>query len=184
VRGHLGSIEAGRVQTAERGPGPRLREWRNEDVFRFGQFELVPARRLLAKEGRAVKIGSRAFDVLTVLVGNAGSVVESQELMVRVWGKVVVEDSNLRVHISTLRRLLEDDGRENRYIVHVARRGYVFVAGPLPASESMGGGARFGDSNLPCERSVGARVSRTNSAVAMHLPFAPAKQSSAQPSSS
>ena len=48
--------------------------------------------------------------------------------MSRVWPDVIVEDTNLRVHICALRRVLGDDGLESRYIVYVARRGYVFVA--------------------------------------------------------
>jgi DNA-binding winged helix-turn-helix (wHTH) protein len=104
-------------------------------VLKFGSFELSPARRLLAREGRALKIGSRAFDLLIVLVENAGRVISKDELLSRVWGNVIVEDTNLRVHVSFLRRLLGDDGLESRYIVHVARRGYIFVA-PLEHSES------------------------------------------------
>lgn len=99
-----------------------------EDVFRFGPFELVPKRRWLSMKGRPVKIGSRALDLLVVLVENAGKVVGKRELILQVWGSVIVEDANLRVHISALRRLLGDDGVESRFIVHVARRGYIFVA--------------------------------------------------------
>jgi DNA-binding winged helix-turn-helix (wHTH) protein len=99
-----------------------------EGVFRFGGFELVPARRLLARHGRAVKVGSRAFDLLIVLVENAGQVVGKHELISCVWGNLIVEDTNLRVHISRLRRIFGDDSRESRYIAHVARRGYMFVA--------------------------------------------------------
>jgi DNA-binding winged helix-turn-helix (wHTH) protein len=106
----------------------------DESVFRFGPFELRPARRLLIKDGRAVKVGSRALDLLVALVQNAGTVIEKDELISRVWANVVVEDTNLRVHIAALRRLLGDDGLDSRYIVHVARRGYVFVA-PLVVTD-------------------------------------------------
>ena len=101
---------------------------RDETVFRFGNFELTPTRRLLSREGRTVKLGSRALDLLVALVESAGTVVTKDDLISRVWANVVVEDTNLRVHISALRRLLGDDGLESRYILHVARRGYVFVA--------------------------------------------------------
>src|SRR5262249_21973942 len=105
----------------------------DETVFRFGSFELTPARRLLCKDGRTVKVGSRALDLLVTLVESAGTVVTKRDLLSRVWANVVVEDTNLRVQVSILRRLLGDDGLENRYILHVARRGYVFVA-PLGLS--------------------------------------------------
>jgi DNA-binding winged helix-turn-helix (wHTH) protein len=97
-------------------------------VFRFGSFELTPARRQLLRDGRAVKVGSRAFDILVALVESAGRVISKDQLMLQVWSSVIVEDTNLRVHISNLRRLLGDDRLDTRYIVHVARRGYVFVA--------------------------------------------------------
>jgi DNA-binding winged helix-turn-helix (wHTH) protein len=104
-------------------------------AFAFGKFKLIPAQRLLTQGGRSLKLGSRALDILVTLVQRAGEIVSRDELMSRVWSNVIVEDTNLRVHISTLRRVLEDDGLHNRYIVHVARRGYVFVA-PLMAKSA------------------------------------------------
>jgi DNA-binding winged helix-turn-helix (wHTH) protein len=109
-----------------------------DGVFSFGNFELLPKRRLLTRDGKPVKIGSRALDLLVVLVENAGNVIAKNDLILRVWGNVIVEDTNLRVHISVLRRVLGDDGFESRFIVHVARRGYIFVA-PLgrPVGDSI-----------------------------------------------
>jgi len=100
-----------------------------EDVeFRFGGFELFPVRRRLSRGGRTLKVGSRALDLLVTLVERAGRVVSKDELISRVWPDVVVEDTNLRVNIYNLRRVLGDDGLDERFIVYVARRGYVFVA--------------------------------------------------------
>ena len=100
----------------------------DEPVFRFGGFTLFPVRRLLARDGRAVKVGSRALDLLVALVERAGRVVTKDELFSLAWPNSVVEDTNLRVNIFNLRRALGDDGMEDRYIVYVARRGYMFVA--------------------------------------------------------
>ena len=100
----------------------------DERVFFFGSFELYPARRLLVKDGVSVKIGGRAFDLLIILVENAGRIVANQELIARVWGKLIVVDTNIRVHVASLRRVLGDNRYDSRYIVHVARRGYIFVA--------------------------------------------------------
>jgi DNA-binding winged helix-turn-helix (wHTH) protein len=99
-----------------------------DGVLSFGSFELVPNRRLLSRDGKPVRIGKRALDLLFVLVENAGNVIANNDLILQVWGNAIVGDSNVRVHISALRRVLGDDGFENRFIVHVARRGYVFVA--------------------------------------------------------
>ena len=100
----------------------------DERVFFFGSFELYLARRLLLKDGVTVKIGGRAFDLLIMLVENAGRIVANQELIAGVWGKLIVVDTNIRVHVASLRRVLGDTRYDSRYIVHVARRGYIFVA--------------------------------------------------------
>ncbi|MBQ5945942.1 winged helix-turn-helix domain-containing protein [Massilia sp. ST3] len=99
-------------------------------AFTFGPFELHPVRRLLLRNGEPVQIGSRAFDVLTLLLERAGAIVGKEELMARAWPRTCVEESNLRVHISALRKVLEKDGDGVRYIDNVAGRGYSFV-GPV-----------------------------------------------------
>jgi DNA-binding winged helix-turn-helix (wHTH) protein len=113
-----------------------------ETVFKFENFELIPTRRLLMRDGRAVKIGSRAFDLLVALVERAGNVVGKNDLFVRVWAKLVVEESNLRVHIACLRRLLGDDYLESRYIVHVATQGYIFVVPVCVTNHTVPRGSR------------------------------------------
>ena len=100
----------------------------DDRVFYFGSFELYPAKRLLVNDGVSLKVGGRAFDLLVMLVENAGRIVAKQELIAGVWGKLIVVDTNIRVHVASLRRLLGDNRCDNRYIVHVARRGYIFVA--------------------------------------------------------
>ena len=104
----------------------------NTAPFAFGPFELHPLRRTLLRNGEPVQIGSRAFDVLTLLLERAGAVVGKEELMARAWPRTCVEESNLRVHISALRKLLEKGSDGLRYIDNVAGRGYSFV-GPVSA---------------------------------------------------
>lgn len=103
-------------------------------VFSFGPFRLFPSQRLLLEAGSRVQIGSRAFDILTVLVDRAGEVVGKNELMDRVWPKVFVDDSNLKTQVSALRRVLGEGHAGRRFIVTVPGRGYNFVA--LVTSES------------------------------------------------
>jgi DNA-binding winged helix-turn-helix (wHTH) protein len=95
--------------------------------FTFGPFCLLPRQRLLLDSGRPVRIGSRAFDILAVLVERPGELVTSKELLARVWPTTTVCDDNLSVHISALRRVLKGGG-ESRCIVNVPGRGYFFVA--------------------------------------------------------
>ncbi len=94
----------------------------------FGPFRLSAAERVLQRGDETIPVGSRALDVLIVLVERAGEVVPHRELIERVWPDVVVEDANLRVHLSNVRKLLQDGKDGQRYIANVAGRGYSFVA--------------------------------------------------------
>jgi DNA-binding winged helix-turn-helix (wHTH) protein len=72
------------------------------DVAYFGRFRLSPGERRLERDGEPVQLHSRAFDILHVLVEQAGRVVGQRELISRVWLGLVVEETNLRVQICTL----------------------------------------------------------------------------------
>jgi DNA-binding winged helix-turn-helix (wHTH) protein len=96
-------------------------------AFSFGPFRIVPRARLLECDGQRTPVGSRAFDILCVLVGRPGEVVSKDELMARVWPDVTVGESNLRVNIAQLRRALGDGRDGKRYIANVPGRGYCFV---------------------------------------------------------
>lgn len=97
--------------------------------LRFGPWRLLPAERQLLREGRPVALGGRAFDLLVLLVQRSGQVVAKDEIHERVWAGLVVEDNNLQVQVSTLRKLLGHEA-----IVTVAGRGYSFVM-PLADDE-------------------------------------------------
>jgi predicted ATPase/DNA-binding winged helix-turn-helix (wHTH) protein len=99
----------------------------DERLISFGSFRLSPRQRLLLEGDRPVRLGSRALDILAVLAENAGRVVPKEELIARVWPKVFVEESNLKIQVSALRRALGDGQGGNRYIVTVPGRGYEFV---------------------------------------------------------
>src|SRR6201984_2847247 len=75
----------------------------------FGRFRLLPHRRELYADGVAVELGSRAFDVLMVLTEARGALVTKDEIMARVWPDTVVEENNLVVQISGLRKALAED---------------------------------------------------------------------------
>jgi len=94
----------------------------------FGSFRLIPTQFLLLKRDKPVLLGSRALQILIVLLERPGEVVSKQELMTRVWPGVFVEPANLSVHISALRRTLRDRRDGNRFIINIPGRGYGFVA--------------------------------------------------------
>jgi DNA-binding winged helix-turn-helix (wHTH) protein/TolB-like protein/Tfp pilus assembly protein PilF len=96
-------------------------------TFRFGEFTLVPSERLLLRSGQPIALTGKAFDLLVVLVRNSGRLVGKDELLAAVWPGLVVEEVNLSVNISVLRKVLVDaDG--NGWIETVPRRGYRFAA--------------------------------------------------------
>ena len=100
----------------------------DETVFAFGSFRLAPARHILLEDGKPLRVGSRAFDILAALVEHAGQTVSREELTARAWPGTIVEENALRVHVVALRRALRDGHAGKRYIVNNPGRGYVFVA--------------------------------------------------------
>ena len=99
----------------------------------FGPFRLLPTQFLLLEGDHPVRLGSRALEILIVLLERPGDLVSKQELMARVWPDVFVEPTNLTVHICALRRALRDGRDGNRFIINIPGRGYGFVA-PVEAS--------------------------------------------------
>jgi DNA-binding winged helix-turn-helix (wHTH) protein len=94
----------------------------------FGPYRLDAAQRLLLEGDKPVRLGSRAFDILTALVERAGEVVGKEELIARAWPKTFVQEANLKIQVSALRRALGDGQGDNRYVATVVGRGYNFVA--------------------------------------------------------
>src|SRR6202522_1882114 len=97
-------------------------------IAAFGPFRLRTTQRVLEKDGVALKIGSRALDLLVTLVERAPDVVIRSDLISRVWGNLVIDESSLRWHIASLRKTLGDDESGARYVTNVAGRGYCFAA--------------------------------------------------------
>src|SRR6202162_6407813 len=94
----------------------------------FGPFRLLGAQRLLLEGDTPVRLGSRAFDILAALVERAGEVVGKEDLIGRAWPQTLVEESNLKIQVSALRRAIGDGQGGHRYVVTVPGRGYNFVA--------------------------------------------------------
>jgi DNA-binding winged helix-turn-helix (wHTH) protein len=107
----------------------------NGQEISFGPFRLLADQRLLFEGDRPVRLGSRAFDILAALVERAGEVVGKEQLIARAWPQTVVEDANLKIQVSALRRALGDGQGGNRYVLTVPGRGYNFVA-PLRREET------------------------------------------------
>jgi adenylate cyclase len=113
-----------------------------EGEVRFGRFRLNLVRRELLRDNTQVRLGGRALDILCVLASAGGAIVTKDELMARVWAGVVVEENNIQVHISALRKALEEDGNGESWIVTVTGRGYRLLRPREPPADDDPGPAR------------------------------------------
>jgi DNA-binding winged helix-turn-helix (wHTH) protein len=107
----------------------------DERVLCFGPFHLLPTQRLLLEGDRPVRLGSRALELLIVLLERPGELVSKEELTARVWPGTVVVEANLTVQIAALRRALHDRNGGNRYLLNIPGRGYCFVAPVITAAQ-------------------------------------------------
>jgi DNA-binding winged helix-turn-helix (wHTH) protein len=140
-------------ETELRGEGQGL--WNDEGAMRFGEFRVLPAARTLTLRERPVPLGSRAFDLLVVLLRSRGRLVTKQEIVSDVWPSTFVDESNLRFQMAVLRKAL---GAERERIKTIPGRGYLFAAEDSGlAQASAPGGARplpAGNSKASPERVV------------------------------
>ena len=97
------------------------------EAVSFGPFRLFPDERRLERAGAALRLGSRALDILIVLIQHAGEVVDRRILMSRAWRNIVVDESNLRVNIAGLRKALGDGEGGVHYVQNVPGIGYCFI---------------------------------------------------------
>jgi len=104
----------------------------NDAAFAFGPYRCHPYQRLLLEGETPVRLGSRAFDILVALLRKRGELVSKDELIAEVWPDTFVEEGNLRVHMTALRRALREQDGTSRFICTVPGRGYRFIA---PVSE-------------------------------------------------
>jgi DNA-binding winged helix-turn-helix (wHTH) protein len=145
-----------------------------ETIFEFGRFQVLPRSRKLLVNGVPVDLGTRAFDLLMVLIEADGVLMTKDELLARVWPSIFVDDTNLKVQISALRKALGED----RGLIRTENgRGYRFTAAIrstaaappgksalLAASEAMVGSVLLAiASRLVClEAKVDEALSLTN----------------------
>lgn len=110
---------------------------RKTRFYQFGNFRLDAEGRRLLRDGREVALTPKAFDVLLELVKLKGRVLERDELMRKVWPDSFVEEGNIKVTIFNLRKAIEDNPSEPRFIQTVSRRGYRFGAEVVEIEEPV-----------------------------------------------
>ena len=95
----------------------------NEEIS-FGRFRLDLGRPELRRDGQPVRIHRRALGILCALAEAKGEIVSKDELMARLWPGRIVEEGNLHVHVSALRKSLDEHGEGHSLVVTVPGRGY------------------------------------------------------------
>lgn len=122
------------------------------DDFDLGGWRVRPSLNRLAREGSTVRLEPKMMDVLCVLARHAGRVVSKDDLAAAVWPGLFVSESVITRAIAGLRRALEDDAREPRFIETISKRGYRLIAPPQAAAP----GARGAPADTPAASSPAA----------------------------
>src|SRR5205807_10349547 len=100
----------------------------NDDVYRFASFTVLAKERLLKKDGSVLQVRPQVFDLLLILLRNAGHTVTKAELMRDIWHGIFVTEGNLTQLVRELREILGDQATNPRYIITQAKLGYRFIA--------------------------------------------------------
>src|SRR5215203_571151 len=101
---------------------------RESEAISFDEFDLDTAHRRLLRNGEALAINAKTFDLLTFLIENNGRLISKDEILEAVWPDQFVEEANLSVQISALRKALGEKKGEPRFLVTIPGKGYKFVA--------------------------------------------------------
>ena len=116
-------LPSGRAHVS--GPSKRKRvDGGGDTAFEFGRSRVLLRQRQLFVDGVPVELGTRAFDLLLILLEADGALVTKEELLDRVWPSVIVSEENLKVHVSVLRKAL---GADRDFIRTDFGRGYRFT---------------------------------------------------------
>jgi eukaryotic-like serine/threonine-protein kinase len=107
-------------------------------LYEFGPFRLDPAERSLLRDGKAVPLTPKAFELLVLLVENRGHLLKKDELIERVWPNTFVEEANLAQNVSALRKALDDKNGGAQYIETVPKGGYRFTAAVVDHTPAAG----------------------------------------------
>ena len=99
-----------------------------KQIYEFGPFRLIPSERRLLRDNQPVSLTPKAFDLLVVLVESSGHLIEKAEMLKKIWPDSFVEEANLSVNMTALRRALGEGPEDHQYVETVPRHGYRFVA--------------------------------------------------------
>lgn len=103
-------------------------------TYRFGPFRLVPDQRRLERDGAAITLTPKAFDLLVALVQHHTRALSKDEILALVWSGSIVEEGNLAQQVLVLRRALSDAGD---CVATVPRHGYRFIASVIEEAHNV-----------------------------------------------
>lgn len=107
------------------------------EVYKFAEFTLNPAKRILFREGVELKLRDKDFDVLLFLLERASKLCSFKEIIEGVWRETNVENSSVEKAIANVRKVLTDDARNPRFIKTVRARGYLFFGDVQKIEEKL-----------------------------------------------
>jgi Tol biopolymer transport system component/DNA-binding winged helix-turn-helix (wHTH) protein len=128
-------------------------EQQKNQCYEFGPFRLATAEHRLYRNGEIVTLPPKEFDLLLLLAQNPGRVMSRESLIKSLWPNTVVEEANLNVHISALRKVLAESAGEQHYIETIPRLGYRFIA---PVTEVNGTATISSASQVLTENGAGS----------------------------
>jgi Tol biopolymer transport system component/DNA-binding winged helix-turn-helix (wHTH) protein len=131
----------------------RRLEWQNSQYYEFGPFRLTLDEHRLYRNGEVVMLPPKGFDLLLLLVQNPGRVMNRESLIKALWPDTVVEEANLNVHMSALRKALAERSGEQHYIETLPRLGYRFI---VPVTEVNGTDTISSISKVVAENGAGS----------------------------
>src|SRR5438045_678721 len=114
-------------------------------LYEFDKFRCDPREHLLLCDGKPVSLSPKSFDILVALSRSNGQLLMKDELMRQVWPDSFVEEANLTVNISALRKVLGETSGTQQYIETVPKRGYRFVAPVTELRDTRFRDSGFGD---------------------------------------
>lgn len=127
------------MKSDETPPDPAPDRSLSSKRVRFGEFTLDLSGRSLRRHGRRLRLTPKPFAVLAYLVENRHETIKKQQLLDVVWKDAAVTEGALVQAIREIRRVLEDDDREPRYIETIPRAGYRFIGSIVPDTEEPAG---------------------------------------------
>jgi DNA-binding winged helix-turn-helix (wHTH) protein len=106
-----------------------------QETYEFGPFRVDLRRRVLERDGAPIALSGKAFEILVALLEQRGEILDKDTLMKAVWPDTIVEENNLTVNISWLRKALGETPQAAQYILTIPGRGYRFI-GEITNAES------------------------------------------------